>query len=133
MLEKLFLLKVLNKLPNWVGHVYSLVCIVIGWTIFAQTDFSMLGEYLQSMFGIGSVFVDEAFWYFLSCNGVLLILLCLCSIDYSAWTSKWTFWQKVKSSRFGAVGKCVVMAALLFVSFAFLVGDTYNPFLYFRF
>ena len=133
MIEKLFLLKVLNKAPGWVVHIYSLVLIVIGWTIFAQTDFALLGEYLQAMFGIGTVFVDSAFWYFLSCNGVLLIILCICSIDYSALVTKWSFWQKIKNSRFGAVGKCVIMVALLFVSFAFLVGDTYNPFLYFRF
>ena len=133
MIEKLFLLKLLKKLPSWVGHVYSLVLIVIGWTIFAQTDFALLGDYLRSMFGIGSVLVDEAFWYFLSCNGVLLIVLVLCSIDYSALAAKWKLWQNVKNSKWAAVGKCVIMVALLFVSFAFLVGDTYNPFLYFRF
>lgn len=133
MIEKLFLLKVLKKLPGWVGHIYSLILIVIGWTIFSQTDFALLGNYLKSMFGMGSGIVDHAFWYFLSCNGVLLIVLCLCSIDYSALAAQWSLWQKIKKSRIAVIGKCVIVVALLFVSFAFLVGDTYNPFLYFRF
>ena len=38
----------------------------------------------------------------------------------------------VDSVRF-TVAKSVIMLVLLIVSFAFLVGDSYNPFLYFRF
>ena len=76
MLEKLFLLKWLKKAPAWIGHIYSMFLVVIGWTIFAQTDMSQLGRYLKTMFGIGAHGgADADFFYFLSTNAVLLILL----------------------------------------------------------
>jgi len=146
MIEKLFLLKWLKKAPAWVGHLYSMFLVVIGWTIFAQTDMGQLGQYLKVMFGIGAVSgIDSDFLYFLSCNAVLLAALVICSIDHRSWLGRLLKrGQKVgeknesvydwgSSSLPYAAAKPVIMVVLLFVSFAFLVGDSYNPFLYFRF
>ena len=150
MIEKLFLLKWLNKAPAWIGHIYSMFLVVIGWTIFAQTDMSQLRTYLKTMFGIGVRGVDSDFFYFLSCNAVLLVLLVICSIDHRFWLKKLIARGSMKNAdgegekegsiyniavdsvRF-TVAKSVIMLVLLIVSFAFLVGDSYNPFLYFRF
>ena len=150
MIEKLFLLKWLNKAPAWIGHIYSMFLVVIGWTIFAQTDMSQLTTYLKAMFGIGVRGVDSDFFYFLSCNAVLLVLLVICSIDHRFWLKKLIARGAMKNAdgegekegsiyniavdsvRF-TVAKSVIMLVLLIVSFAFLVGDSYNPFLYFRF
>ncbi len=147
MIEKLFLLKWLKKAPAWIGHIYSMFLVVIGWTIFAQTDMSQLGRYLKTMFGIGAHGgADADFFYFLSTNAVLLILLVVCSIDHRFWLRK-ICKQAVKSenteddniyqwcelSRGLTYAKPIIMVVLLVVSFAFLVGDSYNPFLYFRF
>lgn len=121
MIEKLFLLKALNKCPAIVRHIYTLVIVIIGWTIFAQTDFGLLGTYLQRMFGVGTVFVDSDFFYYLSCNAVLLVVLVFCSIDHKKWLKKFE------------VLRIPAMIVLMILSFAFLVGGSYNPFLYFRF
>ena len=69
-------------------HVYCLFLVIIGWTIFAQTDFGVLGEYLQTMAGVGTTLVDSTFFYHLSCNAVLLVVLCLCSVDYKPLIAK---------------------------------------------
>ena len=147
MIEKLFLLKWLKKAPAWIGHIYSMFLVVIGWTIFAQTDMSQLGRYLKTMFGIGAHGgADADFFYFLSTNAVLLILLVVCSIDHRFWLRKVckksvasenaendNIYQWCEQSRGVTYAKPVIMIVLLVVSFAFLVGDSYNPFLYFRF
>lgn len=147
MLEKLFLLKWLKKAPAWIGHIYSMFLVVIGWTIFAQTDMSQLGRYLKTMFGIGAHGgADADFFYFLSTNAVLLILLVVCSIDHRFWLRKIcrksvasenaendNIYQWCEQSRGLTYAKPIIMVVLLVVSFAFLVGDSYNPFLYFRF
>lgn len=150
MIEKLFLLKWLDKAPAWIGHIYSMFLVIIGWTIFAQTDMSQLTAYLKTMFGIGACGVDSDFLYFLSTNAVLLAALVLCSIDHRIWLKK--LWAKrvtnaeeekawndgniynigVNSVRY-TIAKSVIMLVLLVLAFAFLVGDSYNPFLYFRF
>lgn len=147
MFEKLFLLKWLKKAPAWIGHIYSMFLVVIGWTIFAQTDMSQLGRYLKTMFGIGAHGgADADFFYFLSTNAVLLILLVVCSIDHRFWLRKickksvdseniedHNIYQWCELSRGLTYAKPIIMVVLLVVSFAFLVGDSYNPFLYFRF
>lgn len=147
MLEKLFLLKWLKKAPAWIGHIYSMFLVLIGWTIFAQTDMSQLGRYLKTMFGIGAHGgADADFFYFLSTNAVLLILLVVCSIDHRFWLRKIckksvdsenteddNIYQWCELSRGLTYAKPIIMVVLLVVSFAFLVGDSYNPFLYFRF
>ena len=150
MIEKLFLLKWLDKAPAWIDHIYSMFLVIIGWTIFAQTDMSKLWAYLKAMFGIGVCGVDSDFLYFLSTNAVLLVALVLCSIDHRIWLKK--LWAKrvtnaeeekawndgniynigVNSVRY-TIAKSVIMLVLLVLAFAFLVGDSYNPFLYFRF
>ena len=140
MIEKLFLLKWLDKLPNWIGHIYSMFLVVIGWTIFAQTDIHQLGEYLKTMFGIGHVAVaDSDFLYFLGSNAVLLVALIAASIDYRVWMRRLkqgkdaTVYDAIATSKGWIIAKPVLMVVFLLVSFAFLVGDSYNPFLYFRF
>lgn len=143
-IEKLFLLKHLKKSPAWFSHLYTLILVVLGWTIFAQTDFTVLAAYLKNMFGIGNTFVDSNFLYYMSCNAVLLIILVVCSIDHRVWLCKFKKTKKLigwcgsaygqeESSKTANIVKIVVMVVLLIVSFAFLVGGSYNPFLYFRF
>ena len=114
---------------------------MIGWTIFAQTNLQQLGAYLKTMFGIGqAVFVDSDFLYFASTNAVLLAALVICSIDFCAFRNRRlpekersTVYEAVEKSKGWTIVKPVIMLVLLVVSFAFLVGDSYNPFLYFRF
>ena len=80
--------------------------------------------------------INSDFFYYVSCNAVLFLVLIICSINLkelmkntklaekaAAWGSRDTY----------GITKAVTMILLLMVSFAFLVGDSYNPFLYFRF
>ena len=55
-LEKLFLLRWLDKAPKWVGHVYTIFAFIMGWVLFAITDFAHLGQYVSAMFT--ATFVD---------------------------------------------------------------------------
>ena len=133
MIEKIFLLKWLEKIPKVFRHIYCLFLVIIGWTIFAQTDFAVLGDYLQRMAGIGAVLVDDTFFYYLSCNAVLLVILCLCSVDYKPLLAKNKKISAFMQSSAYDVVRAVIMIVLMAVCFGFLVGDSYNPFLYFRF
>ena len=44
-----------------------------------------------------------------------------------------TVYDAIATSKGWTIAKPVLMVVFLLVSFAFLVGDSYNPFLYFRF
>lgn len=129
-IEKLFLLKALNKLPKFFRHVYALVLIIIGWVIFASDDVSVLLPYLGSMFGANGA-VGGMDVYTLLTKAVLLIICCVASTELP---------KKLFLSAAGAMNekaaftlKSVLMIALLAMSMILLIGDSYNPFLYFRF
>lgn len=129
-IEKLFLLKALDKLPKFFRHVYALVLIIIGWVIFASDDVSVLLPYLGSMFGANGA-IGGMDVYTLLTKAVLLIICCIASTELP---------KKLFLSAAGAMNekaaftlKSVLMIALLALSMILLIGDSYNPFLYFRF
>ena len=122
------LLRLLNRLPRFVGHVYTCFCFVMGWVLFAITDFGQLGRYVSAMFT--APLADGTTWYLLRSNAVLLLLAVVGCTMLPA-----KAWQRLdgKLSRTAAVtARTVGVTAILLLSLAFLVGDSYNPFLYFR-
>ena len=81
-LEKLWILKWLEKCPALVGHLYSLILIVLGWVIFALTDFGQMREYLQVMFGGSADFVDGNFKY-LAWSRIWVLIACAIASGYA--------------------------------------------------
>lgn len=129
-IEKLILLKALDKLPKLFRHVYALLLIVIGWVIFASDDVGVLLPYLGSMFGANGA-VGGMDVYTLFTKAVLLIICCVASTELP---------KRLFLSATGAMNekaaftiKSVMTIALLALSMILLIGDSYNPFLYFRF
>ena len=58
-----------------IGHTFTLIAVVIGWMLFANTSFASLGQYFCMMFGIGKVsFFNATAGYFLRTSIVLLVL-----------------------------------------------------------
>ena len=128
--EKLFLLKALDKTPKFVRHIYALFLIVIGWVIFASDDVSVLLPYLGSMFGAnGALGGLDVYW--LTTKGVLLIV---CAVASTQLPKRLFVTATDKLGEKGAFAvRGVLTLVLLAVSMVFLIGDSYNPFLYFRF
>ncbi len=126
-LEKFWFGRILDKAPRWVGHVYALVLIMVGWAIFAVEDMGALALYLKAMFGFGAGLADGPFLYYL--RGYLPILL-IAAIAATPLAAR--LWRRLPE-RLRAVLLPVLLAAGLVLSTAYLVDGTYNPFLYFRF
>ena len=128
-LEKTVLLKWLRRLPAWVGHVYTIFAFVMGWVLFAITDFSALGRYVAAMFT--APLWDGMAGYLLLSNAFLLLLATVGCTTLPL--RLWQRWQKRLSPAADTAARTAWVVVLLLLSFAFLVGDSYNPFLYFRF
>ena len=128
MLEKFFLLKVLDKAPALVGHIYTLFFVVVSWAIFAIEDFSQLGSYLKVMFGLGGVpLMDAKLGYYVTSYLPILLVAAVASTPLGA-----KLYHKLKTPAAEVVCTVLVLAGLV-VCTAYLVDGTYNPFLYFRF
>ena len=125
--EKFWFKNILDKLPRWVGHIYGLFLVLVGWTIFAVEDMAQLGGYLKAMFGFGAGLWDTAFLYNLRNYLPLLLIAAVASTPLAK-----KVWGKLPE-----LARKILLPILLicglFLATAYLVDGTYNPFLYFRF
>ncbi len=134
-LEKYVWGKKLAKLPAFFQHIYAIWIVVFGFTIFVFDDMGKLGEYLTFLFGIAKnpIFGTEILYYLMN-YGVLLIVAVLLSAPIYPWLQKKI--EQIQTKRKKDVIKAICAVcyiALFLLTTAYLVGDTYNPFLYFRF
>ena len=124
-LEKFVFAKLLSKTPSALKHIITLFLILVSWVIFAVEDFSSMGLYLKSMFSFSGGITDPLFIYSLRNYGLILAVATVLSMPVYPKLRK-----KIKGLEWA---KCIVFALLFIISVVFLVKNTYNPFLYFRF
>ena len=99
--------------------------------IFSSSSFGQAADYIRVMFGAGAHgFADRESMYLLTSNLILWLILIFGSTplvhfryEHMLRTKKWNT----------TIINSVVYAALFIVCIAYLVTETYNPFLYFRF
>ncbi len=127
-LEKKFLLRLLEGLPRWVGHLYTLFLVLVSWPIFAIEDFGHLTAYLKVMFGLGgTALADGTLGYYLTSY---LPILCVAALAATPLGVK--LYRKLPRRAAQISGVVLILAGLVLCT-AYLVDGTYNPFLYFRF
>ncbi|UYX55275.1 MBOAT family protein [Bacillus thuringiensis] len=130
-LEKLFLLKWLKNRMSFIGHMYTLIIVLIGWVFFEFENLSVAIDFIGTMFGFNqSVFLDNKTLYYLTTNFILFFVLAICSTPLP---KRAFVYIREKSNLPGAIGIPVFYVVLVVLSTAYLVNATYNPFLYFRF
>lgn len=134
LIEKFFLKKSIDNAPAIISHVYCMLAVIIGWVLFASRDIESAAAYLGVMSGAsGNVLVDNAFIYYLKSNAVMLVI----SLLFSTGIFKEIFEPEEISdkirTRVSHSAAVILHAFILFMSTAYLVTETYNPFLYFRF
>ncbi len=127
-IEKTFMLKLLKKVPAFVGHIYSLLLIVLGWVLFYFEDMAEMFEFLGRMFGSSGFVMRGSIVSTVISYIPLLVAAALIS------TPLFTFiYHKIKSKPVLCVldNAGCILALLLCVSA--LASSAYNPFLYFKF
>ena len=135
-LEKLFLNKVLKKY-NVFSHIYLIVIAFFGWMIFRFRTIEAVFSSLKGLFGLnGNKFCNLET---LATVGSYAIILAVSVIASTPFIKKLclhiknlSFENKTMTVLYTA-GRICVPVLLLIISTAALVGDSYNPFLYFQF
>lgn len=124
--EKTVGLKLLNKLPKFVAHIYTVFAFTIGWALFYFTDLSQLGSFMSRLFTLSATDGSQM-------NLILAFLpLMAVAIFASTPAMKQLHEKHAKKPlmRYGCIAAATV-AMLLCV--AALASQSYNPFIYFRF
>lgn len=129
-IERLGFGKILEKLPSAVSMLYTFVMVLFGWVLFDTDTLSDAGRYYAAMFGAGGSLVDSYARYTIASNAVMLVL---CILISGGLGSRLISFCEEKNKRASAVAGVAVKIGGLLICTAYLVGATYNPFLYFRF
>lgn len=129
-LEKLFLLKFLKKLPIFIQHIYTLSLVLISWVLFSFEDLSILVFYMKSLLGMNKLFLSDHSIYLLYTNAILLLVLAFAATNLPR-----RVFEKFRSRQKRLAGflENILLLIIFLMSLAYLVDSSYNPFLYFRF
>ena len=133
-LEKKVLLARLEKLPAAAGWAWSFLTVLVGWSIFYFTDFSRLAVFLPILLG-GRLTSDPGLWVTVQNNLFWMVLAAVFCAPVLPWIKARVDAYAVEEKQQAAVVALQAAGCLLLVmvSTAYLVGQSYNPFLYFRF
>lgn len=132
-LEKYLWGNKIEKLPSAVQHIYAFVLVLFGWVFFFSPTLGYAGQYLKVMFGIGANGIfDKQGFFMIFTNWLLIVIAILASAPrgYKLLKKITGCWQ---SEEVRAIVTCAGYIAMFLLCIAFLVTETYNPFLYFRF
>lgn len=136
-LERLGLRNLLEKLPGFISHFYLLFAVLISWVIFYFTDLSRVAQYLGIMFGLsGQPLTNSQTLLALEGNLFWLILAVVFCLPLARIASQQiTAAAAVSRPRQIILGILVPVMNLgiLLICTAMLSGQSYNPFLYYRF
>ncbi len=127
-IEKVWLLKQLEKLPKFISHIYTMLFVIIGWVIFAFDDFKQLGLYFKALFiSENGIISHHAMVLCISYLPLIIISIFACLP-----LGKQLF-SKIIDTKTGSVITAVLCIGAVMLCTASLVAQSYNPFLYFRF
>lgn len=126
--EKYLLKNILDKIPSFLKHIGTLIVVMIGWVFFSSETFAQAIEYISSMFCLNSnSFIDLDAKYLLSTNAFSVIVMSLSAAGVFDYTFSLRNTKKANIVRY-------TFYIIVFVLCVFyMISDTYNPFLYFRF
>ncbi|WP_369284172.1 MBOAT family protein [Oscillibacter sp. GMB15532] len=125
-LEKYVLGGALSRAPVTVQRMYTLIIAAVGWGLFAIEDLDRCAAYLKICFG-GGMLWSAGDGYFLRSYGLTLVILALASTTLGL-----RLWARLPE-RARQIAAPLLMLVGLTVCTAYLVDNSYNPFLYFRF
>ena len=111
-----------------IGHVYTLLVVIIGWVFFNAPDLPYALEMIQSMFGMSAYDGVNVMTYFNNEVGVLFVLAILFSTPIYK-----RIYTKLSEKKAFQLSNSIVSVILLLITISYMSAETYSPFLYYRF
>lgn len=125
-LEKTVLLKLLKRLPAFVGHVYTVVIFLLGWALFYFEDMTQLGAFFAKAFRFTATGITGY-------NLILGYLPLLLVAAVAATPLGANCYKKLREKSWTDYAVIAAVAVSLVLCIAALASQSYNPFIYFRF
>ena len=136
MLEKRFP-AFFRRIPAFLSHVYLILVVKFGFMLFHFTDLSRVGAFLGALFGTGGrEFVTTELRLDVINNILWIAVTLLLCMPVKRLVSNFAKNLEVSSiggARAAGIARIIYTMGILFVSTAFLVGNSLHAFLYFQF
>ena len=133
LIERAGLAARLKQWPAAVGHIYTLLVVLVGWVLFRSADLGGAVAYLGRMAGLnGSEPVAYSLPYFVSKSVVGTFALGIL-FSMPAHRVLQRYWQQLPSRNLQTIGYVAGLFSLFLLALMSLAANTYNPFIYFRF
>lgn len=131
-IEKGFLLKVIHKYKV-LSHIYTLFLVMISFIIFNITSPIEIISFLKNMFGFNNIdYLNiETIYYLKNYLGVLIIAI-LMSTPLIKIIKKQIVKNKIMDKIINIMEPIIYILLLIIIT-AYIVDESFNPFLYFRF
>lgn len=128
-LEKLVLQKYLSKIPKVFTIIYTLTIIMISFIIFNGENLSDIIKRIEGLIGINTIsIVSEESIYYLKSYFIVLIIGIIGSTPILK-----IMYNKLKSKKIKNLLEPIFLLFIFVISTSYLIDDSFNPFLYFRF
>ncbi|MGN1418900.1 MAG: MBOAT family O-acyltransferase [Acutalibacteraceae bacterium] len=125
-LEKFVFKNVLDKLPNFLRHILTMLFVIVGWVFFSSETLTQAVSYLGAMFA-NAEFFNQNSLYYISSYALPLVFMSLSAFGV------FKNMPKPKNQGLRLFLQSSLYMVIFIICIVCLVSDTYNPFLYFRF
>ena len=133
LIEKVFLLKVLDKTPKIINRIYVLFIVLISFIIFSNENLNICAEYIKGLFVSSNGLITNVSKYYLNSYLVMFIIGIIGSTPLM---KNIVLKIKNKNERLKSIVnvlEIVTVMVLFVVSVSYIIDGSFNPFLYFRF
>ena len=132
-IEKLFLTKHLEKMPSILQRIYVLFTVMISFIIFNANSIGDAWNNIIGLFGAnGESLINASTIYYLKSYLVVLVIAIIGSTPLLKNIIE-KLKTKTNANKIINLLEPIAMASILTIVTAYLVDNSYNPFLYFRF
>ncbi len=134
-LEKFVLNKFLDKLPNFLRHVYAIVIIYFGWIIFRCDSMELLKHYFNALFSFNfsAMSFNEILIYLESYYVYFILAIIFSTPVYYKLVEKISSAKNEKLKFILNIIHYLGLIVIFIITIMFLAYSSYNPFIYFRF
>ena len=132
-IEKIWLNKFMEKLPSFIRRIYVLFIVMILFIIFNSDNMSVASTNIKGLFGMnGEAFVNDYTLHYLKSYLPVLIIALLGSTPFIK-----ILIDKLRKNKYVNniinILEPILIVVILVVVTSYLIDNSYNPFLYFRF
>ena len=132
-IEKLWLGKLIEKLPTIIRRIYVLFIVMISFIIFNGNSLQDIWNNIIGLFGVNNLPVSNSYTIYYLRNYIIVIIIALIGATPILKNTIEKLKQNDKIERIINILEPILLITLLLVITAYLVDNSYNPFLYFRF